>query len=318
METTCHANEGVLPPELNSEIAALCSGDSLRHLALVNKEFQAHAEKLLYARVVVQTYQGRVGAIETLATNATKAGYVTFLSLDFSGKRWPTDSPTVEKLLTAGPALTNLKDFRIRLRYDLRNHVDDLNDMLSDVPVSLLKSVKGRSLLTIGLEHETYLPYYNNVDLVPELLSLEQAQNFDIIFNQAFEGDAMSAVFTKAKRVTTAFVYMQDVPSREIFEAFIAAASRLFVNLRELELRLGRMDETLEEWRRIPVVWPNTLIEISLWSWSPGDPSSTRRWFSGSPAEFTNALSGNVRTKLNASQQTRGIRIFLGLQGFSF
>lgn len=186
------------------------------------------------------------------------------------------------------------------------------------MPVSLLKSVKGRSLLTIGLEHETYLPYYNNVDLVPELLSLEQAQNFDIIFNQAFEGDAMSAVFTKAKRVTTAFVYMQDVPSREIFEAFIAAASRLFVNLRELELRLGRMDETLEEWRRIPVVWPNTLIEISLWSWSPGDPSSTRRWFSGSPAEFTNALSGNVRTKLNASQQTRGIRIFLGLQGFSF
>ncbi|KAF6746783.1 hypothetical protein DFP72DRAFT_621640 [Ephemerocybe angulata] len=331
MKTTSHANEGVLPPELNSEIAAFCCGDSLRHLALVNKEFQAHAEKLLYARVVVQTYQGRVGAIETLATNATKAGYVTFLSLDFSGKRWPTDSPTVEKLLTAGPALTNLKDFRIRLRYDLRNHVDGLDGMLStghfhlntlfvdhyldfntilegqndltvigifqvlsngDAPVSLLKSVKGRSLLTVGLEQGGYLPYYNNVDLVPELLSLEQAQNFDTIFNQAFEGDDMGAVFTKAKRVTTAFVYLQDVPSREIFEAFIAAASRIFVNLRELQLRLGRMDDTLEEWRKIPVVWPSTLTKISLWSWSPGDLPSTRGCqYSGSPAGFMNALS---------------------------
>ncbi|KAF5316928.1 hypothetical protein D9611_003625 [Ephemerocybe angulata] len=330
MKTTHQANEGILPPELNSGIAAFCSGESLRHLALVNKEFQAHAEKLLYARVAVRTSQEwRVSAFETLATNATKAGYVKFLSLEFSREKQPTDSSIVERLLTAGTALTNLKDFRIRLRNDLRTHVDDLSDMLSaghfhlntlfadgyfdfdmilegqkqlgvlgifqvsnnDAPASLLQSIKGRSLLSVGLARETYLPVYNNIDIVPELLSLEQAQNFDVILGQAFESDAMFAVSTKAERVTTASVYLQDVPSREIFEAFIAAASRIFFNLCELELYLGRIGDTLKEWRKNPVVWPSTLTNVSVWKWSPGDPTSTRGWFGGSPKEFTDSLN---------------------------
>ncbi|KAF5316931.1 hypothetical protein D9611_003622 [Ephemerocybe angulata] len=329
MKTAYQANEGILPPELNDEIAAFCSGESLCHLALANKEFQAHAEKLLYARVAVRTYhEWEIGAFETLATNATKAGYVKFLSLEFYREKRPTDSAIVEKLLTAGPALTNLRDFRIRLRKDLRNHVGDLDGMLSaghfhlntlfadnyfdfnmilegqndltvigifqvsngDAPSSLLKSVEGRSLLTVGLTRETYLPVYNNIDMVPELLSLEQAQKFDVILGQAFEDDAMLAVSTNAESVSCAFVYLQNVPSKEIFEAFIAAASRIFVSLCELTMRLGCIGDTLEEWRKAPVSWPKTISKLGIWDWSSGDLRSSKLKFTGSPDEFAKSI----------------------------
>ncbi|KAF5317204.1 hypothetical protein D9611_003635 [Ephemerocybe angulata] len=328
MQYTSQPNVGILPPELNDGIVSFCSGESLRHLALVNKEFQVHAEKLLYARVAVRTYQEwRVGAFETLATSATKAGYVKFLSLEFSREKRHTDSAIVEKLLTAGPALTNLRDFRIQLRNDLRNHVGDLDDMLSaghfhlntlfadndfdfnmilegqndltvilsngggdDAPVSLLKSVKGRSLLTVGLARETYLPVYNYIYIVPELLSLEQAQKFDVILGQAFEDDAMFAVSAEADEVTSAFVYLQNVPSKEIFEAFIAAASRIFVNLWELEMNLGCIGDTLEEWRKAPVSWPKTISKLEIWDWSPGDFGDIKRKFTGSPDEFAKSI----------------------------
>ncbi|KAF6746790.1 hypothetical protein DFP72DRAFT_922291 [Ephemerocybe angulata] len=159
-----------------------------------------------------------------------------------------------------------------------------------DAPASLLKSVEGRSLLTVGLTRETYLPVYNYIDMVPELLSLEQAQKFDVILGQAFEDDAMFAVSAEADGVTCAFVYLQNVPSKEIFEAFIAAASRIFVNLCELEMNLGCIGDTLEEWRKAPVSWPKTISKLEIWDWSPGDFGNTKRKFTGSPDEFAKSI----------------------------
>ncbi|KAF5317312.1 hypothetical protein D9611_003627 [Ephemerocybe angulata] len=273
----------ILPPELHSEIVGFCSPSALRYLPLVNKEFRFHSEKLLYAHVAVRSSrQWQVGVFETLATDTTKAGYVKFLSLEFDQPEHPTDSLVLQRLVSAGPALKNLKDLRIRLRQDLRleNYTAGVFSMLcagyfqlntlfvGDYydfgavlkaqehltvlgvfeamfyygPRFLLKSVKDHPLIAVYLRRhgDASKP---KVTLAPELLSLKHARDFDAILGKALESDDM-AMIPRAEQVTDVAVYLEHVPSREIFEAFIDATARLFVNLRYLQLELPCSDDT--------------------------------------------------------------------------
>ncbi|KAF6746782.1 hypothetical protein DFP72DRAFT_621646 [Ephemerocybe angulata] len=140
----------ILPPELHSEIVGFCSPSSLRYLPLVNKEFRFHSERLLYAHVAVRTSrQWQVGVFETLATDTTKAGYVKFLSLEFDQPEHPTDSLVLQRLVSAGPALKNLKDLRIRLRQDLRleNYTAGVFSMLCPGTPDCPRGLRGDVLL---------------------------------------------------------------------------------------------------------------------------------------------------------------------------
>ncbi|KAF6746778.1 hypothetical protein DFP72DRAFT_922243 [Ephemerocybe angulata] len=319
-----------LPPELNSAIMGFCPPGSLRHLPLVNKEFRFHAEKLLYAHVAVRaSKQWQVGVFETLATDTTKAGYVKFLSLEFDGSEYPTDSLVVERLVSSAPALKNLKDLRIRLRDDLEMYTADVFSMLcagyfhlntlfvddyfdfgaileaqnrltvlgvfevmfhyGGTPSSLVRSVKDRSVIAVYLEDtEGELPTHEELSLTPELLSLGHARDFDFILGKALESDDMT-ISPRAEQVTHVSVYLKHVPSKEIFKAFIDAAGRLFVNLRNLELVLRSSDDTLEEWRDDPVAWPRSLTELEVID--TGVPISiSQKRFRGSTEEFTKFL----------------------------
>ncbi|KAF5316930.1 hypothetical protein D9611_003623 [Ephemerocybe angulata] len=229
--------------------------------------------------------QWQVGVFETLATDTTKAGYVKFLSLEFDQYEYPTDSLAVERLVSSAPALKNLKDLRIRLRKDLEKYTADVFGMLcgryfhlntlfvddyfdfgailkaqkrltvlgvfevmfhsNGKPQSLVKTVKDRSVITVYLEKaEPHLPTYKKLSLTPELLRLEHAQDFDVILGKALGSDDM-AICPRADQVTDVSVHLEHVPSKEVFKAFIAAASRLFVNLSNLELVLRCSDDTV-------------------------------------------------------------------------
>lgn len=120
-----------LPPELKSAIATLCSKDSLPRLALVSKESQILAESLLYAAIVIRTYNGQIGALATLATSPRRASYVKFLSVEFYRISRTTDRSVIEWLLKAGPGMRNLKDMRLSLREDVKSsHLRDIHDLL--------------------------------------------------------------------------------------------------------------------------------------------------------------------------------------------
>ncbi|KAF5317203.1 hypothetical protein D9611_003634 [Ephemerocybe angulata] len=316
-----------LPPELNSAIVGFCPPGSLRHLPLVNKEFRFHAEKLLYAHVVVRaSKRWQVGVFETFATNATKAGYVNFLSLEFDRPEHPTDPLVLQRLVSAGPALKNLKDLRIQLRQDLETYtggvfsmlwhsagyfqlntlfVDDYFDFGAIVEAQKRLTVLGvfevilhhagtpRSLLKSVKDHPLFAVYLRRiaydpkVSLAPELLNLDQARGFDVILGKALECNDMS-ICPSAEQVTDVSVYLAHVPLKEIFKAFIAAAARLFVNLSNLQLVLRYSDDTLEEWRDDPVAWPRCLT-LEVTDIRVPISLSTKR-FRGSTEEFTKFL----------------------------
>ncbi|KAF5316933.1 hypothetical protein D9611_003620 [Ephemerocybe angulata] len=153
-------------------------------------------------------------------------------------------------------------------------------------PKSLLKSIKDHPLIAIVLRHHRYA-HKPEVTLAPELLSLHQARNFDVILWKALECNVM-ALCPRADQVTDVSVHLEHVPSKEIFKAFIAAVARLFVKLSNLQLLLRYSDDTLKEWRDDPVAWPRSLtLDVRVLG-LPINLSPKRFW--GSTEEFTKFL----------------------------
>lgn len=110
--------------------------DSLPALALVNKEFQIHAEEKLYSSVIVKTLKDKgVGALRTLQYSEAKAAYVQSLNVEFHWRPQARDNDVMETLLHVLRVVKNVKCLVIRTRKDLRTptFIDTLNDLLSCV-----------------------------------------------------------------------------------------------------------------------------------------------------------------------------------------
>ena len=122
--------EHTLPAELRSAIVSLCSIDALPSLARASREYQLLAEQILYSAIVIRTFNKQIGALETLAATPSRAASVKFLSVEFYRQDKGSDVAVMAWLLSALPFMKNLKDFRIKMRRDLRSYVDDLDDAL--------------------------------------------------------------------------------------------------------------------------------------------------------------------------------------------
>ncbi|KAF5317205.1 hypothetical protein D9611_003636 [Ephemerocybe angulata] len=321
--------DATLPTELRSVVSGFCPIDALPSLALVSKEFQIHAEKLLYASVAIKTFSEKTGALETLAKSPVKAKYVEFLSVEFyQFGALSSDARVMENLLLAAPPMRNLKDLRIRLRPKVvEGYIHSLDDIICaghfqlttlflndyhdiaritsiqmdlkvvgvfnrvDLPTSLLLSLEQRSIILLCLD-KLSLPPWHHITLFPNLLSLEQAQNLPSILNQSFHSHPpISANPLDAKEIRTVEAYVWGELSHDIFLAFIDSISELFPLLCELDLRLNLFDRMLDEWKREPVKWPRvSVLEVCGWDIGLENPNDSSKGFSGNTKEFLEFL----------------------------
>ena len=105
------------------EIIELVVGHSrkpeLVNLALAGSLLGSCAERCLYSRISVDVLTEDHGALGTLATNATKAGYIRFLAVEFDpGMQQISikkNAAVVDYLVTALWSTTSLVDLRLRL-----------------------------------------------------------------------------------------------------------------------------------------------------------------------------------------------------------
>ncbi|KAG6827143.1 hypothetical protein H0H92_013036 [Tricholoma furcatifolium] len=106
-----------LPSELKALIASYCSSAALVSLALLQRQFQAEAERALYATVVVTSYSLKsprhLSVFETLAASREKATYVRFLQVAFR-RPSPEHDMAAKALMPVLPTLVSLKDLRLR------------------------------------------------------------------------------------------------------------------------------------------------------------------------------------------------------------
>ncbi|TEB23844.1 hypothetical protein FA13DRAFT_1715078 [Coprinellus micaceus] len=102
-------------------------------LALTNKEFNQHAEEIMYESVSIHTRRSPLGALEAAACSPTRAAKVKSFALEFSYRPRETDTTATNVmtlLFLALPSMACLQDLRICLRRDLQHYASDLNDVL--------------------------------------------------------------------------------------------------------------------------------------------------------------------------------------------
>ncbi|KAG6856416.1 hypothetical protein H0H87_004709, partial [Tephrocybe sp. NHM501043] len=103
---------------LKLEIAQYCSAATLSSLALVERGFQAHAERELYTSIAV-TSESFTGVFKTLALNIKKGELIRFLTVE-ACRMQPSENHLLAKaLLSILPTLVSLKDLRVRFLADL-------------------------------------------------------------------------------------------------------------------------------------------------------------------------------------------------------
>lgn len=103
---------------------------------------------------------------------------------------------------------------------------------------SLSYTLKNRNIVAVSVERNTYLPVYNDIVLTPGLLSLEQAQNFDIILQQYSVSDAMESIKMKLNYVFNATICLETTLSRPILREFLKSAARTLPGLCDLEFEI--------------------------------------------------------------------------------
>ncbi|TEB20289.1 hypothetical protein FA13DRAFT_1743172 [Coprinellus micaceus] len=317
--------EGTLPAELRSAIVSLCSQKVLPSLALVNREFQLLAEKSLYSAIVIRTFNKQIGSLETLSESPSRALFVKFLSVEFYRQDKGSDVAVIEWLIKALPFMRNLKDFRIKMRHDLKSYVDDLNDALCagyfqlitlfveyyfdlpriaekhkgldilatygadgpEMPFALSSSSRDQPLIAVGLNRIGNRSFYNRLVMVPELLSVDQARDFDVLLQSYFETDAMQSVKTVIDRVVDVCIYLRGAPLQDAFSTFMRCIARAFTGICEVELHV-KSGLLRREWCLGDVTdWP--LAGYEIWNWNVEDEEGveSNRMFVGSRADLT-------------------------------
>ncbi|KAJ3508584.1 hypothetical protein NMY22_g16565 [Coprinellus aureogranulatus] len=326
--------EDNLPSELKSLVAAFCPFSSLPVLALLNKDFQGHAERLLYQSIAVQTFDGTgAGALATLEECRSKTQYVKSCNIEFDEEPQDADAPTLRGMFAATPTFKNLKSLTLRLRKDLRTptiirnlnailcsdsfrltalFVDDVCDLQSIAnaqeklktlgvfqdndrirPLSMLNRHSERSFIALGLFcGGTTFPYYNNVVILPDLLDLELAQDFDCLLRSCAQININSVVDFDPKRVTNVSMYIRAPENRpEAFHAFTQQASQV-LDVWCLSLFVRCDPRSLWVAQLIKGLAPKN-IEIATWNDMSPDIYESTRVFEGSREAFASFLSGN-------------------------
>lgn len=102
-----------------------------------------------------------------------------------------------------------------------------------------LCSLKGRPLIAVGLSRfPNTCEGYNDIAVLPELLTLELAQQFgDSVLRSQFFGALTSF---RAEEVVRLAIYLRYVPPQETLCAFTASAAEVFEELRDFDIHIPR------------------------------------------------------------------------------
>ena len=108
----------LLPAELKHLIVELSSDDSLAALARTHSTFQRVAEKALYDTIsIYASSNDSLRCVETLAQNSEKAGFVRFLTIEYTYNEYINlNRIATTNLLKSLINMHSLSDFRIRSR----------------------------------------------------------------------------------------------------------------------------------------------------------------------------------------------------------
>lgn len=91
-----------------------------------------------------------------------------------------------------------------------------------------------RPMVIMGLHRETFIPRYNYIHLLPNLLSPQQALSFDKIICDTFSMDRMSGIVMDSTSVGDADVYLHRPLPSTTLSPFLEAIPRAFPKLSTL------------------------------------------------------------------------------------
>jgi hypothetical protein len=107
-----------------------------------------------------------------------------------------------------------------------------------EMPFALSSSSRDQPLIAVGLNRIGNRSFYNRLVMVPELLSVDQARDFDVLLQSYFETDAMQSVKAVIDRVVDVCIYLRGAPSQEGFSTFMRCIARAFTGICEVELHV--------------------------------------------------------------------------------
>ena len=114
-------------------------------------------------------------------------------------------------------------------------------------PPPLISSLDKRPLMVVALGDPcprwfgiryTRGPFYKHLIFLPELLTLDQARNFGDLFHHYFKTDTQVAITLDPEEIVGLSIHIQEVPSQEVYGAFVESITPLFPKVRSVQFYL--------------------------------------------------------------------------------
>jgi hypothetical protein len=118
-----------IPSEVVCEIISSLSSPELATVGLVNREFQAEADRLLYRSIGSMYLKKLIPCLDTVAAVKSKAVLVKSLAIHSDAHRdepWTTTmtSAIVDRLCTSLPNMTSLEHLQLRIYPEISKERD--------------------------------------------------------------------------------------------------------------------------------------------------------------------------------------------------